>query len=99
VEKALDILKELSERDGDCRTDLKAAVGAMMFAFDGPAGLARFIKLEFDHAPEGSTVRTKILTTILDLMKDAGEDEGGEFEPEDYAAMERQMGGGNGSGV
>jgi hypothetical protein len=96
VENALDILKELSERDGDCRTDLRVAVRAMMFAFDGPAGMARFIKLEFDNAPQGSTVRTKILTTILELMKDAGE-EGEEYEPEDYAAMERHMKKGNGS--
>lgn len=98
MENALDILKELAERDADCRTDLRVVVGSLMAAFDGPAGFARFIKLEFDNAPQGSTVRTKILTTLLDLLKDAGEEEE-EFEPEDYAAMERQMRGGNGSEV
>lgn len=96
MDNALDILQELAERDGDCRTSLRVAVGAMMFAFDGPAGLARLIKLEFDNAPKGSTVRTKILTTILELMKNADE-EPEEYEAEDYAAMERHMQGGNGS--
>jgi len=96
VSKAMDVLEQLAAEDLDCKPSLKDVVGCLMAAFSGSPGFARAIKLEFDAAPKGSTVRTKILTTLLDLLKISEEPED-QYDSEDYAAMEAQMlGGGNG---
>lgn len=97
MSKAMDVLEELAAQDLEYRTSMKEVVGCLVAAFDGGPGFARHVKLEFDAAPPGSTVRTKILTVMLELMKDSDEPED-EWEPEDYEAMNAVMsGGGNGT--
>jgi hypothetical protein len=94
--KPLDILAALASQDADCRANRKVVLGCLMAAFEGPAGFARTVKTEFDAAQPGSTVRNKVLTTTLDLMRDCA-DEDEEFDDDDYEAMQAQVQRGNGT--
>ncbi len=81
------------------KADLSVLLHCLMSDFGGPGGLSKFLREEFDQLHAGSPGRTKILTTIIDLMKQHTPDEG-EFSEEDLVAYDRYVKseGGNGDG-
>lgn len=85
-EHLADILPQLS---GDCRTDLEATIRALMRLFDGPEGLARQIKLDFDKCEAGSPNRVKIEMAILKLLGDFAPDP--EPDEEGLRELERRL--------
>ena len=96
IQERLAELQRRAEADAECRADLKETVRCLMYAFGGPAGIAKLLRMEFDHAEDGSTVRSKTLTTILDLMK-ATDDEEGDRDPETEALIDQMLSGANGN--
>jgi hypothetical protein len=91
-----EILEGLLDRVNN-KADLSVFLQCAMTAFDGPAGLAKFLREEFDQLNAGSAGRIKILTTIIELMKQHTPDDE-DFTPEEESAMEQYLksGGANG---
>jgi len=89
VNDSAEMLNELLERV-DTKADLSTLLHCLMIAFDGPGGLAKVIREDFDQLPAGSTGRIKIETTIIDLMK-AHTPEDDQFDDDTLAAMERHL--------
>jgi len=94
----LNIIDRLRQEGVDYRTDIPAVRACAVAAFGGAKGLAEMLAQEYEAARPGSAVRAKILTTILDMIKDdPGEEE--EFDDEDYEAVDRLISGGSPGGA
>lgn len=66
----------LPKLTGEVSGDLAATLRCLLQLFEGPAGLARQMKLDFDANEEGSANRIKVELAMLNMMEHlSGEDD------------------------
>ena len=70
-----DVLHDLVAED-DASISPRALLIALMAEFNGPAGVAKELKLDFDACKEGSTSRIRIGTDLVNAVMKFGDDDG-----------------------
>lgn len=76
--------------DADLKADRRALKQCLMVAFGGAAGVANLLKEDFNALQPGNQLRIKIEALLIDLFK-TDDDDDETFDPDEYAAMERQL--------